>query len=196
MSVLMLIQHINVSIDLRVIDLFKGELFSVQCSVPSLIDGDTTVKGSDAISIHLIEKFAKEDKLYPMDQAKLALIHSQLQFLNLHLHSNFLRLFESVIIQKTLLSKDRIKADIYKCYEALDLFLKDNQFLGGNVITIVDFSCLPTMLCLNEVCLVDEKYSKLELWMSQMESLIFFDEVNECADNLKSLFKRNLERYS
>uniref|UniRef100_T1GGP9 GST N-terminal domain-containing protein n=1 Tax=Megaselia scalaris TaxID=36166 RepID=T1GGP9_MEGSC len=85
MTVLMLIKHINITIDLRVIDLFQGELFSAQCSVPSLIDGDATVKGSDAISIYLIEKYAKEDNLYPMNQDKLSLIHSQLQFLNVHL---------------------------------------------------------------------------------------------------------------
>ncbi|KAL5288480.1 GSTE3.2 family protein [Megaselia abdita] len=196
MTVLMLIQHINISIDLRVIDLFKGELFSAQCSVPSLIDGDSTIKGSDAISIYLIDKYAKEEQLYPMDQEKLSLIHSQLQFLNVHLHSNFLRLFESVISRNTLNSFDDIKAKIYNCYESLDLFLKDFNFMGGNVITIADFSCLPTMLCLNEVCLVDEKYSNLELWMSQMESLIFFDEVNECAENLKILFKKSFKMCS
>lgn len=196
MSVLMLLKHINITIDMRVIDLFKGELFSAQCSVPSLIDEDTTVKGSDAISIYLIEKYAKEDQLYPMDQEKLSLIHSQLQFLNVHLHSNFLRLFDSVISQKTLSSLESIKAKIYHCYEMLDLFLKVYSFLGGNVITIVDFSCLPTMLCLNEICFVDEKYPQVELWMSQMESLIFFDEVNECAEELKILFKNNLKGIS
>lgn len=188
----MLAKHINITIDLRVIDLFEGELFSAQCSVPSLLDGDTTVNGSDAISIYLVEKYAKEDQLYPMDQEKLSLIHSQLQFLNVHLHSNFLRLFDSVITHKTLSSTDCIKANIHACYGEMDLFLKDNNFLGGNVITIVDFSCLPTMLCLNELCLVDEKYTKLELWMCQMESLIFFDEVNECADKLKYMFKESV----
>lgn len=189
----MLVKHINITMDLRVIDLFEGELFSAQCFVPLLNDNGTTIRGSDAISIYLIEKYAKEDQLYPMNQEKLAVIHAQLQFLNLHIHSNFLRLFELVITKKNWASIEFIKANIYVCYEQLDHFLKSNNFVGGNVITIADFSCLPTILCLNYVCLIDKMYPNLKLWISQMENFIFFHEVNDCAEKLNLMFKESAQ---
>lgn len=51
-----------------------------QHTVPTLIDGDFTLWDSHAIATYLIQKYGKDDKLYPNDLETRARIDQRLHF--------------------------------------------------------------------------------------------------------------------
>lgn len=66
-------------------------------TVPALVDGDVTVWDSHAIGIYLVQKFAKDDKLYPKDFLRRTIINERLFFEASYL---FARLFEICVSLK------------------------------------------------------------------------------------------------
>lgn len=60
-------------------------------TIPALVDRDVTVWDSHAIGIYLVQKFGKDDKLYPKDFLKRTLVNERLFFEASFL---FARLFE------------------------------------------------------------------------------------------------------
>ncbi|KAH8254156.1 hypothetical protein KR032_008706 [Drosophila birchii] len=73
-SCLMLIKLLDIDVELRFVDLFKGEQFhkdflalNPQHCVPTLVHGDLVLTDSHAILIHLAEKFDEDGSLWPKE---------------------------------------------------------------------------------------------------------------------------------
>ncbi|XP_046866346.1 glutathione S-transferase E14 isoform X2 [Drosophila willistoni] len=71
-SCLMLIKMLNIDVELRFVDLFKGAQFdkdflalNPQHSVPTLVDNDLILTDSHVIMIHLAEQYDKAETLWP-----------------------------------------------------------------------------------------------------------------------------------
>lgn len=82
----------------RYINLYREENLTAEFltinptgTIPALVDRDVTVWDSHAIGIYLVQKFAKDDKLYPKDFLKRTLVNERLFFEASFL---FARLFE------------------------------------------------------------------------------------------------------
>lgn len=88
-------------------------------TVPALVDGDVKVWDSHAIGIYLVQKFAKDDKLYPKDFLKRTAVNERLFFEASFL---FARLFEICV-----------SAFLHKCYCVVIRHLLQISVLGSDL---------------------------------------------------------------
>lgn len=86
-SVLMAIEQLQISVKLVEVDFVKYEnltpeylKMNPQHTIPTLKDGDFVVWDSHAIIIYLIENFAPNSDLYPIDVKKRSIVHNRLFF--------------------------------------------------------------------------------------------------------------------
>merc|ERR1719370_636707 len=78
---------LGLELNLKKLDLFAGEhrkpefvAINPQHVVPTLVDGDFTLWESRAISAYLVNKYGKDDSLYPKDPKTRAMIDRLLYF--------------------------------------------------------------------------------------------------------------------
>uniref|UniRef100_A0A1A9V6B1 Glutathione S-transferase 1 n=1 Tax=Glossina austeni TaxID=7395 RepID=A0A1A9V6B1_GLOAU len=200
-AVLLTAKAIDLELELKPINLMKGEhltpefiKINPQHTIPTLVDGDAVVYDSHAICAYLVEKYAKDDQLYPKDLVKRALVDARLHFDSGHLFARLRFLYEPILYYgSTDCSMDKI-AYIQKCYEIMEQFLKTEPYLCGDVMTIGDFCCLATVTSVNEVAPIDEfKFPNVLAWLTRMAELPYYMETNEeGAEELKNLFKEKL----
>jgi glutathione S-transferase len=146
--------------------------------VPALCDGDDIcIFDSHAIIIYLVEKYAKDDSLYPKDIVKRAKINQMLFFDATIL---FLRYYEiSIPLFKRQLkefSKEGI-GNVIRAYDTLEGFFNDDQkYVYGNEMTIADISIWSMMLSLKLlVPLNDNKFPKISKWLQLMQKRPTFE---------------------
>lgn len=166
-----------------------------QHTIPTLIDGDVTITDSHAICAYLVGKYgADHESLYPKDLVKRANVDARLHLDSGHLFARLRFLYEPVLYYGSSdCSIDKI-AYIQKCYEIVEGFLKDQEYLCGNELTIGDFCCVATITSVNDVAPIDEfKFPKLNAWLKKLAELPYYKEINEeGAKELKDLFKTKL----
>nr|CAH7719723.1 unnamed protein product [Callosobruchus chinensis] len=83
----MAIKALGLEVKLKRIDLPGGEHLKPEYvkinplhTVPTLADGDFIVWDSHAINCYLVDKYAKDDSLYPKDLQKRATVNQRLYF--------------------------------------------------------------------------------------------------------------------
>jgi glutathione S-transferase len=86
-AVLITAQALGIELELKNVDLAKGEhrrpeylQLNPLHTVPTLIDGETIITDSHAINAYLVRKYSSDDKLYPRDHSKRALVDQRLHF--------------------------------------------------------------------------------------------------------------------
>lgn len=140
--------------------------------VPALIDGDFNVYDSHAIAIYLVEKFAKDDSLYPKDLKQRTLVNQRLFFDASYL---FQRLYEILIPLYYGKYKEIPEAKItetHVAYAVIEGFFNEgNSFVTGNNFTIADICIWAT---LSSFCLLVPinavKFPKLTSWLELMNT--------------------------
>jgi len=200
-AVLLTAKEIGLELELKSVDLLKGEhlteefiKMNPQHTIPTLDDGGIIIYDSHAICSYLVEKYAKDDKLYPKDLVKRANVDARLHFDCGHLFARLRFLYEPILyFGSTDCSIDKI-AYIQKCYEILENFLKESPYLCGEDLTIADFCCIATITSVNDVARIDEyKFPKVLAWMKRLAELPYYQSTNaEGAEELKQLFKEKL----
>lgn len=140
--------------------------------VPALVDGEFNVYDSHAIAIYLVEKFAKDDSLYPKDLRLRTVVNQRLFFDASYL---FQRLYEVLIPlyygQHKEIPEAKI-AEVHVAYAVVEGFFNSgNSFVSGNDFTIADICIWAT---LSSFCLLvpidSTKFPKLTKWLELMNS--------------------------
>lgn len=165
-----------------------------QHTIPTLNDNGTIIYDSHAICAYLVEKYGKNDELYPKDLVKRANIDARLHFDSGHLFARLRFLYEPILyFGSTDCSIDKI-AYIQKTYEIMENFLKEHPYVCGDKLTIADFCCVASITSVNDVAPIDEfKFPKLLAWIARLSELPYYKETNgEGADELKKIFKEKL----
>lgn len=152
--------------------------------VPALVDGDLCVWDSHAICIYLVEKYAKDDTLYPRDLIKRTKINQLLFFEGTFLFQKMYEIMVPMYFGKVReIPQEKIN-DMNLAYEIIEGFLKmDNKFLIGNDLTIADLSVWSTLLSVRFLVPIDDhKYPKLERWLRRMKTRDTYD-INQNGAN-------------
>lgn len=145
-----------------------------------MVDGDFAIWDSHTICAYLVDKYGKDDALYPKDLQLRARCNQRLFF---DAASLFVRLRDCsvhVFYQKgKKIPEDKIEP-MYAAYDILEVFLAKDPFLVGNNLTIADISVSITVLLLQVYAPVMEtKYPKITAWLKRISKTIpFFDELN------------------
>lgn len=86
-SALLAARAAGVEVDIQEVNLFAKEQLNEnfvkinpQHTVPTLVDGDFVLWDSHAIGSYLVETYCKDDRLYPKDPKKKAVVDQRLYF--------------------------------------------------------------------------------------------------------------------
>nr|WMM91885.1 GSTe2 [Paracoccus marginatus] len=164
------------------IDLPKGETYSKeyrkinpQHTVPTIEEEDGFILwDSHAINSYLVDKYGKDDKLYPKDLRTRALVHQRLYFDSSVLFTSFLNTSVQIIRNKNIPKlTEGMKFPIDNAYGFVEKFLSGRQYIAGDNITIADFSILTCLTNLDIVVpITNEKYPLIKDYVKRGEANI------------------------
>lgn len=127
----------------------------------------------------MVDKYAKNDDLYPRELVKRSVVQSRLFFDCGHLFARIRFLYEPVIYEGVA-DLPKVKIDyIVRTYEAVENYLKSGEFLCGDKMTIADLCCLASLSSCDRIALIDtKKYPKFSKWMESMKKLPYYEKAN------------------
>lgn len=149
-------------------------------TVPTLVDNGIVIWDSHTICAYLVDKYAKDDSLYPKDLVKRARINQRLFF---DAGSLFVRL-RDVSVSVLFKGATEIPAEktdpIYAAFELLEAFLATDPFLGGDHLTIADLSVAANVEPLAVLAPFNGKYSKINEWLGRIKTTLpWYQEFNQ-----------------
>jgi glutathione S-transferase len=150
-------------------------------TVPTFVDNDgTVIYDSHAIMIYLVEKYGKDpaQSLYPKDCAQRAYVNMRLffecgNFSNVH-QQLYYKMWTK---EMTTPSTEQLK-HAQECYELIEQFLTDKDWLVGDQVTLADLSMIATLSSMMIRAPVDPKFESIARWMRKCEELPYYEEAN------------------
>ncbi|CAK9825957.1 Glutathione S-transferase 1 [Anthophora retusa] len=174
-TVLMVANAIGLKLEIREIVLANREHLSEefikinpQHTIPTLDDDGFILPDSHAIICYLVDKYAKDDSLYPKDLQKRALVN---QFL--HLDSSTLFVIAKSAMKPVLfLNEKTVPEEKMKTwresFEQLNKVLEGKKWLVGDSYTLADISCVTTVSSSVGLINVDD-YPNVKVWLQRCE---------------------------
>ncbi|XP_053963952.1 glutathione S-transferase 1-like [Anastrepha obliqua] len=170
-------KHVNVLAG----EQLTGELIkhNPQHTVPTLNDNGFWLWDSHAICAYLVDKYAKNDALYPRDLALRARVHQRL-FFDASVLYMALRSISQAMFRHNISIVPREKTQgIIEGYVLIESFLEKSTYLVDDRLTIADFCCVATVSSFAGIVDLDaKKYPKLSAWMERMKKLPYYEEAN------------------
>nr|APC23396.1 GSTd3 [Liposcelis entomophila] len=110
--------------------------------VPAIDDNGLILTESRAIIQYLVEKYGKDDSLYPRDLAARALVHSRLYFDNGSLWPLLHEVYGPLFYGEEV-NPDSVKR-VQENMQSVEGFLQKNKWIAGPNLTIADisFACI------------------------------------------------------
>ncbi|CAG9761826.1 unnamed protein product [Ceutorhynchus assimilis] len=153
-AVLLCAKVLDLELELIPVDLFnldhlKGEYLekNPQHTVPLLDDDGFVLADSHAIMGYLVNKYGKDDSLYPKNDSRLRAVIDH----KLHLDSSVLlikglAISKPLLFQKILPTEEKIK-ELKEAFKIVDAILEKSQtqYIAGDNLTIADFSIITTV---------------------------------------------------
>jgi len=183
-AVIMTARSINLQLDLKKVDLMKGEQnepeflkINPDHTVPTLVDGSFRLWESRAIMQYLVDKFAPNNTLYPKDPVRRAPVDRMLQF-DL---SNTYRYVGEYIYPQIFQSKPADPEAAKKVEGALDYLentLKDHPYVAGEHLTIADLSITANLSMLEVKQWDFGKWPKVSGWREKIRKETWYDDAN------------------
>lgn len=174
-SILMLAEALKLNLNLKPLDLMKGEhltpeflKINPQHMIPTLVDNDFSIWESRAILVYLVEKFGRiDDPLYAKDPKTKAVINQRLYFDMGTLFKSFVDYYFA-----SFYGKEQTPEGLTKFQDSLELlntFLENSSFVAGTqTLTIADLALYASVSTF-EVFDVDLKpYPRVKKWLEMM----------------------------
>lgn len=141
-----------------------------QHTIPTLVDKGFSLWESRAIMVYLVEKYAKNDALYPNDPQKRALINQRLYFDMGTLYKSFADYYYPQIFQHLPANEEQFKK-IQDSFGLLDTFLKDSSFVAGDSQSLADIAILSSVSTFDVAGYAVKDYSNVQRWYEQAKKL-------------------------
>ncbi|CAH0546307.1 unnamed protein product [Brassicogethes aeneus] len=192
---------IDLDLELQTVNLLEQEhlkpeflKINPQHTVPTLDDNGFILWDSHAIMTYLVNKYGKDESLYPKEPQPRALVDQRLFFDNGILFPRMLVITRAIYFHgaKTILKE--WSDDLIEAYGFLENYLEKTKFVSGDNITIADLSIIATVTTCNVMVPIDEtKFPKLAGWIKEMEKLSYYDANQVGLDIITSWIKSKLE---
>ncbi|XP_064108511.1 glutathione S-transferase 1-1-like [Macrobrachium nipponense] len=186
-SVLLTARAVGVDLNLKKVDLFNKEqlkpefvAINPQHTVPTLVDGDLTLWESRVICTYLVNKYGKDDSLYPKDPKARAKVDAILHFDIGTLANRWAQLFLPI---KSGKAKKPCQEHVDKLHEALewlDGFLKGVKFAAGtDHVTVADLVLISNVSSYQAAGFVVEHYVNINSWIAKCkQAMEGYEELN------------------
>lgn len=183
-------------------NLLQGEQFSAEfkainptSTVPALIDEDTKIFDSNAIAIYMVEKFAKDDSLYPKELILRTKVNERLFYIASYMFPRGYQIIFPVIFGKETGISEQKMAELIRGYDTIESFLVGNEYLTGDTLRLCDLSLWCLMESGSQLVPIDEeKYPNFNRWMTKMRVLPTYEVNKEGADMHIAFYRQCLER--
>lgn len=148
---------------------------------------------SQAIATYLVNKYAKDDSLYPKDIQIRAKVDQRLHFNSGVLFPSLRQCSRAVTFEGACEQTPASLEAINQAYTHLNNFLEGQSYLVGNTLTLADFSCVTTTTQLGIFLPLDAKFKNIRAWIERIERLPYFEELNTIPlNNVKKWFADKL----
>lgn len=112
--------------------------------IPTIKDGDFVLWESRAILGYLINKYGKNDELYPKDPVKRAIVDQRLYFEMGTFYQRFADYYYPLIKKTGPADPEKYKK-IEEAFVFLNTFLENSRYAAGENVTIADFALLASV---------------------------------------------------
>ncbi|XP_068157671.1 glutathione S-transferase D2-like [Drosophila tropicalis] len=176
-SVLMVGKALGIEFNKKFLNTLEGEQLkpeflkiNPQHTIPTLVDNGFAIWESRAILTYLVEKYGKDDSLYPKDPQQRALINQRLYFDLGTLNNAFFEYF----IPQFRFGKPA-DPEAFKKVEAafgfLETFLDGQEYLAGKHFTLADIAILATVSTLVVSGVDISKYNNVSRWYANTQKI-------------------------
>ncbi|XP_052869696.1 glutathione S-transferase 1-1-like [Anopheles cruzii] len=178
-SVMLVAKALNIQLNLKELDLFAGEhlkpeflKLNPQHTIPTLVDNDVVLWESRAIVTYLCEKYGKNDKYYPRDAKKRAVVNQRLFFDMGTLYQRFSQAFYPAIMRGEEVDPELV-TKLDEALEFLEVFLEKTSFVAGDNLTIADMCVLASITTIDVTVGHDlSKYQHIQRWYEQVKKSV------------------------
>ncbi|EDW58448.1 glutathione S-transferase 1-1 [Drosophila virilis] len=196
-SILMTGKAIGVEFNKKVINLIENEQLkpefvkiNPQHTIPTIVDDGFALWESRAILVYLIEKYAKDDALYPKDPKGRALVNQRLYYDMGTLYKAFADYYYPQFQKKAPADPELFKK-LESAVEILDIFLQGQLYVAGDRLTIADIAILATISTLTVADFDLSKYSNVSKWYENAKKVTpGWDENEQSLKELKVLAEK------
>lgn len=193
-AVQMIAKVLNVQLNLKHIDLFAKDhptpefvKVNPQHTIPTLVDNDFVLWESRVILAYLVEKYGRNDSLYPKDPKKRAVVNQRLYFDMDTLYESF-ELFYNPQIFSNQPADPELLVKLEKAVELFELFLSSSTYVAGDHATIADYSIIASISPYAE--LYDfSRFKNVTRWFELCSSLPGIEINNESLKAIKKLIE-------
>ncbi|XP_055708196.1 glutathione S-transferase E14-like [Phlebotomus papatasi] len=189
-SIFLLIRELNLDVERRTVNLLKGEnrhedylKVNPLHTVPVLKDQDIVLTDSHVILMYLCEKYGKSTNLFPKEDALRYTVLNRLFFNATLFFRRDSEMMGEIIRERRMDVVSKHRKNVQECFNYLETFLKEVDFMAGNHITIADFAILPTLSTVASVVpLEEEKWPRTFNWFNRMKTTLpYYNEENQAG---------------
>lgn len=189
---------------IQYIHMKKNEYFLVitfqlnpEHTVPTLDDNGFIIWDCHAICAYLVDRYARDDRLYPRDLRLRGICNQRMFFNSSNLSVRLLDIGTPIIFGgETDIPQEKVNA-IDHALNILDVFLEGSHFLVGAGLTIADICSALTIPFLAVFTPISEdRYPNIVAWSRRISQTIpFFDDMNGIyPEQYRQLIQDNLQR--
>ncbi|KAH8246887.1 hypothetical protein KR032_002727, partial [Drosophila birchii] len=194
-NVLMVAKALGLELNKKTISTLKGEQLSPefikinpQHTIPTLVDNGFILWESRAIAIYLVEKYGKDDSLYPKDPQIQAVINQRLYFDHSNMYGSLAAYYFKVFLTGKVGSEEDFKKSTVT-FEFLNSFLEGQDYLAGDHLTLADIAILSNVANFDVLGFNISKYPNVARWYANAKKVTpGWDENWEGALDLKKRF--------
>ncbi|XP_062540155.1 glutathione S-transferase 1-like [Armigeres subalbatus] len=176
-AVMMVAETVGVELNYKLTNLLNGDhlkpeflKLNPQHCLPTLVDGDFVLWESRAIALYLVEQYGKDDRLYPKEVRKRAVVNQRLFFDATVLYCRFAEAFYPAMKLPAKDSRELQKLD--QAVAMLEVFLEGKEFVaGGDGLTVADISTLATITTFDVADYDLERYPNVYSWYKRVSGL-------------------------
>jgi len=186
-SVIMVAKELNITLNLKVVDLMKGEhleeayvKINPQHCIPTIVDTETnfTLWESRAILTYLVNKFAPGNSLYPTDARQRAEVDRLLYF---DIGTLYKAIGETVypVMFKGQAPNPENEQTLKDKLALLETQLTGKKWVAGDDMTVADFAIYTSLGMVDVYGMDISSYSNIAAWRGRIGGLSYNKEVNE-----------------
>ncbi|GAB1866632.1 Glutathione S-transferase 1, isoform D [Camponotus japonicus] len=153
-TVMLLAKALGIHFNIKIINVLNGEQMNPeflqinpQHVIPTIDDNGFILWESRPIMAYLVNKYAKNDSLYPKDPKQKALVDQMMYFDAGSLYFNLIKCYLPVVRGLSSFVNEANLEKVKKSFEVLNSLLEGKEFAAGDNLTIADFT-ISTTICM------------------------------------------------
>ncbi|CRL07087.1 CLUMA_CG020086, isoform A [Clunio marinus] len=178
---------VGANLNLKLLNLMAGEhlkpefiAINPQHTIPTLVDNGFALWESRAIQIYLVEKYGKDDSLFPKDAKTRAVVNQRLYFDMGTLYQRFGDYYYPQLFAKAPADPEKFKK-MEEAMAFLNTFLEKSKYSACDHLTVADISLVATVSSYDIAGFDISKYPNVARWYDLCKATVPGYQLNEAG---------------